>query len=78
MAKFGIILKAVTVMFFAAFLYFIIDFIIGELKAVAFGSLNTNIRYFLCVFGIFNAINVFVSLYVAGWFTNKILNYLSS
>jgi len=78
MFKFGLIAKAVTVMIFAAILYFIIDFIIGQLKAVAFGSINPNIHYFLCVFGIFNAINVFVSLFIAGWFTNKILNYLSS
>lgn len=78
MLKFGLIVKAVTVMIFAALLYFIIDFIVGQLKAVAFGSIDPNIQYFLCVFGIFNAINVFVSLFIAGWFTNKILNYLSS
>jgi len=79
MLKFGLLIKAVTVIIFAGILYFIIGYIIAALKAqINFGSISPTIQYFLCVFGVLNAINVFVSLFIAGWFTNKILNYLSS
>ncbi len=79
MFKFGLIVKAVTVMMFAALLYFIINYIVGELQArIDFNSIAPNVQYFLCVFGVLNALNVFVSLFIAGWFTDKILNYLSS
>ena len=79
MSKFGLIVKIATVFIFAGLLYFIIDYIVGELKSqINIGSIAPNVQYFLCVFGVFNAINVFISLFIAGWFTNKILNYLST
>jgi len=79
MLKFGLLVKLVTVFIFASILYFIINYIVGELKTqINFSSVAPNLQYFLCVFGVLNAINVFVSLFIAGWFTNKILNYLST
>jgi len=79
MLKFGLFVKIATVFIFAGILYFIIDYVVGELQTqIDIGSIAPNVQYFLCVFGVFNAINVFVSLFIAGWFTNKILNYLSN
>lgn len=79
MVKFGLFVKLATVFIFAGVLYFIINYIVGELKSqINIGAIAPNVQYFLCVFGVFNAINVFISLFIAGWFTNKILNYLST
>lgn len=70
--------KLVTVSFFAILLFFIIGFIVGEISAaVNIGSISPTIFYYMCALGIFDAINIFVSLLIASWFTNKLLEYLS-
>ena len=70
--------KLVTVAFFAALLYWLI----GEMMQYLIGQLDTagiapTIRYYLCALGIFEAVNIFVSLLIASWFTNKIISYLA-
>jgi len=72
------LVKALTVAIFAALLYFVIDYIVGKISnAIDINSLAPTIKYYMCRLGIFDAVNIFVSLMIAGWFTNKILNYLS-
>ncbi|MBN2782534.1 MAG: hypothetical protein JXQ66_04780 [Campylobacterales bacterium] len=73
----GIVVKLLTSAIFATLLYFIIDYMSGRLiDMVSLDGLGDTARYFICRFGILNAINIFVSLYIAGWFTNKMLDYL--
>ncbi len=73
-----LVARYATLAIFAVILYFIIDFIIGEIaNAVDISTLAPNIKYYLCRLGIFKAINIYVSLLIASWFTNKMLDYLS-
>jgi len=79
MKKLGLYVKLATVFIFAGILYFIINYIVGEIKTqINIGAIAPNTQYFLCVLGVFNAINVFISLFIAGWFTDKMLNYVSN
>jgi len=74
----GKLVNLATVLVFAALLYFVIDFIMGQIATkVDMNSLAPNIKYYLCTLGIFEALNIFISLFIASWFTNKIINYLS-
>lgn len=67
-----------TLALFAVVLYFIIDFIMGQIaNAIDLSTLAPTVKYYLCRLGIFTAINTYVSLLVASWFTNKLLEYLS-
>jgi len=72
------LIKAATVAIFAVLLYFVIDYIVGNISnAIDVNSIAPTIKYYMCRLGIFDAVNIFVSLLIASWFTNKLLNYLS-
>ncbi|MDY0121501.1 MAG: hypothetical protein RBR54_06115 [Sulfurimonas sp.] len=71
--------KLLTVGVFAIFLYFIIDWIMGMVsEQIITDSISPTIKYYLCALGIYEAVNIFVSFLVASWFTNKIIDFLSS
>ena len=75
----GLFGKLLTVLFFAGILYFLIDYILGRIADyMATMDVAVNILYFMCKLGVFEALNVFFSLLIAAWFSNKILNYLSN
>lgn len=73
-----LIARYATLAVFAVILYFIIDFVIGELgNAIDLSTMAPNVKYYLCRLGVFDAINIYVSLLIASWFTNKMLEYVS-
>lgn len=75
----GMFGKLLTVLAFAALLYFLIDYILQRISDyIATVNIAVNIMYFLCKLGVFEAINIFFSLVIASWFANKIIVYLSN
>jgi len=72
---------ATKIIFFAVFvslLYFSIDFILDYFKHLLAGvSILTNISYFFCYFGVYNALNLLISFLIGNWLVNKILKYIS-
>ena len=73
----GIVVKLLTIGLFAILLYFVIDFVVEEVQNKLSLDLGINANYILCRMGVFQALNVFFSLMIASWFTNKMLNYLN-
>jgi len=70
--------KVATVGIFAIALFFLINFIVGQIQEqINFDDLMPTAKYFLCRLGIFQAINIYFSLIIASWFSNKIINYIS-
>ena len=70
--------RYITVSIFAVILYFMIDFIMGQISnSIDISTLAPNVKYYLCRFGIFQAVNIYVSLLVASWFSNKLIEYVS-
>jgi len=71
------LVKFATVFIFAALLYFLLDFIKTKFATeLDMGAISPTMKYFLCKFGIWQALNIFVSLFVASWFTEKVMRYL--
>lgn len=74
----GKLINIATVGIFALLLYFIIDYITGQItEKVDIGSLAPTVKYYMCRFGVFEAVNIYVSLLIGSWFANKIIVYLS-
>jgi len=74
----SVVVKFLTVAIFAGLLYIIISFIMAKIAgAIDINTIAPTVRYYLCRFGIFQAVNIYVSLLIASWFTNKILEYFS-
>lgn len=67
-----------TVALFAGVLYYTVD-IVTDLMKDYFKILESfpNIAYFMCRTGVASAINLYFSFLVAGWVSNKIINFLS-
>ena len=72
------VVKYLTVAIFAIILYFVVGFIVIQIQAaINLDQLAPTVKYYLCSMGIFEAINIYFSLLIASWFSNKLLNYIS-
>ena len=63
---------------FVAILYYAIGYVVGEITlSLNLPSSMANLKFFLCSFGIFQAINLAFSILVGNWVINKIIDYVS-
>ena len=61
---------------FVAVIYFAISSVMTAVsKVLNLFALGTNVLYILSKFHICEAVNVFLSAYIAGWIINKLINY---
>lgn len=63
---------------FTALLYFAIDFVLDIFKSKLQGvGMMNNINYFMCWLGVYDALNILLSMIIGNWFVTKLLKYAS-
>ena len=66
------LVKFIIFALFVSVLYFVIDLFISFLTPYLQALYITPL---LCQFGLFTALNIFISILVAGWFIRHVLNF---
>jgi hypothetical protein len=72
---------AVKIIFFVVFtaiLYFVINFVLTYFKNIMHGVVMlNNINYFFCWLGVYQALNLLISMTIGNWIITKIVKYAS-
>ena len=63
---------------FTALLYYTIGYVLDYFKSLMQGvTMLNNINYLLCWIGVYQALNILISMIIGNWFITKILKYAS-
>lgn len=71
MSKITYILKFVFLAVFTSFLYFVIDYFI----IIITNNINLQIIDLICYLGVIQALNILISLTIAGYIANQLIAY---